>query len=325
MDIEVSNSLYKQLKQVLLLGKEEENSPKSQKNVLAMLGLNPKSFPDPIRLSWDAEDILVQTVDFGPCSCATSAGLKTALVNGERHAKTCPLAHRQIVLDSPWLTDVEHDDDTITWLFQWPRDIEESRLTLAEVFPELVEDERWADFLVTWKGFVVLMDGQREAYSAGMQADLDQEAALDAAADAVALPEPGGYDDGLEDPPPQGEAEPDHHEITVVHGAGNPAVEAAAQAYLDAEPPKPKRGPGRPRKERPAPDPITAPGLTGNVLDVQLTLANVTLLVNNALNDLTLEPNKVESWTQFSGAIKAARTLSDAVETLMQQPGAQQS
>ena len=47
MDIEVSNSLYKQLKQVLLLGKEEENSPKSQKNVLAMLGLNPKSFPDP--------------------------------------------------------------------------------------------------------------------------------------------------------------------------------------------------------------------------------------------------------------------------------------
>jgi len=188
MDIEVSNSLYKSLKQVLLLTKEDENSPMAQKNILAMLGLNPKSFPDPIHLSWDAEDILVQTVDFGPCNCATISGLKTALVNGERHAKTCPLAKRQVVLDSPWLTDVERDDDTVTWMFQWPRDIEDSRLAMAEVFHELVEDDRWADFLVTWKGFVILMDEQREAYSARMQADIDQEAALDAAADAIVLP-----------------------------------------------------------------------------------------------------------------------------------------
>jgi hypothetical protein len=60
-------------------------------------------------------------------------------------------------------------------------------------------------------------------------------------------------------------------------------------------------------------------------LDIDLTVANVTLLTNNALNDLTLGPNKVESWTQFSGALKAARTLAGAVETLLSQPGAPQS
>lgn len=309
MDIEVSNSIYKSLKQVLLLTKEDENSPKSQKNVLAMLGLTPQAFPDPIHLSWDAEDILVQTVEYGTCTCATTPGLKTALVGTELHARTCPLAQRQTVLDNPWLTDVERDDDTITWMFQWPRDIEESRLELGATFSELVEDDRWSDFLTTWKGFVVLMDEQRESYASKMQADLDQESAMDAEADAVVLPsEPSAYDDGLEETLEPGmvfEPEP-------------------APEIQEVEPPKPAKRPvGRPRKERPASAPSVV--VVGNVLDIDLTVANVTLLTNNALNDLTLEPNKVESWTQFSGALKAARTLADAVETLLSQPGAQQS
>jgi hypothetical protein len=312
MDIEVSNSLYKSLKQVLLLTKEDENSTKSQKHVLAMLGLTPKAFPNPIHLSWDAEDILVQTVDFpNTCTCATTAGLKTALVNDERHSKTCALAQRQVILGNPWLTDVERDDDTITWLFQWPRDIEGSRLDLGVVFPELVEDDRWAEFLATWKGFTNLMDAQRESYSSRMQADLDQEAAMDAEAESVVLPsDPDGYDDGLEDPP-------------MVEPAPSPDADPV-QDDQPVEPPKPAKRPvGRPRKERPTPPPSVA--VVGNVLDIDLTVANVTLLTNNALNDLTLGPNKVESWTQFSGALKAARTLADAVETLLSQPGAPQS
>ena len=317
MDIEVSNSAYKQLKQVLLLTKEDENSPKSQKNVLAMLGLTPQAFPDPIHLSWDAEDILVQTVEYGTCTCATTPGLKTALVGTERHARTCPLAQRQTVLDNPWLTDVERDDDTITWMFQWPRDIEESRRELGATFSELVEDDRWSDFLTTWKGFVVLMDEQRESYASKMQADMDQESAMDAEADAVVLPsEPSAYDDGLEDPPMCEPAPPVDW---------TPEIERVAEETIETvEPPKPAKRPvGRPRKERPAP-PLSV-AVVGNVLDIDLTVANVTLLTNNALNDLTLEPNKVESWTQFSGALKAARTLADAVETLLSQPGAQQS
>jgi hypothetical protein len=386
METEVSNELYRRLLQILLIVKEKDNSPKVQANVLAMMGLAPDSFPGDIFLSWDAEEILVQTMDFqASCTCATNPGLKLALVNGERHADSCDLARRQAILQHPCLTEVERDDDTITWTFQWPREIVDNRDALKNVFHELSDDILWNNFITTWKGFAVLMDDPKQPYSERMQADMEQEAALDAEAESVVLPDGGSsYDDDLDllDSAPVPEFTEDDQ-----------PVDDAPSEESTPEPPK-KRGPGRPPKKKPeskelsaadftpTPDGKPIPALVkfaqyaseelGNLCSMinslttidhfpfdtiesiknsfdrlanrtahlqykgkhdandpgsvnvllEVTLCNVSSIVNNAVRDLSLSPERAESWKTFADEIKIARDKATSAEDIMGQPGA---
>jgi hypothetical protein len=247
MEPDVSATLKNRIKDLLLMPKAEIPA-----NILAVLGLRPADFIDPY-LRMSAEEVVVLS-------------------------KPLPQERGEKMITHPCLLDVDVDATTSTWVYQWPRDITPYHATLGEVFGELKNEVLWGNFCKSWANVAVLMDEPIMSLKEKLDAEQAAEAALDAAADEIAMPVVNGepaasFDDDLDFSTPampvNGEpilvlettAEVDSP-ITVVHGAGNPAIEAAAQVVLDRpkrnrvldameeelkEPaPEPKRGRGRP-------------------------------------------------------------------------------
>ena len=207
----------------------------------------------------------------------------------------CALAIWERIQAHPCLTRIERDGEDLYYTFQWPRDLEPFREPICIAFKEQNQNIQWWDgFKRSWalitRDMGPMPPSLREQTEA-VEPVPNDDGDVDFAAD---------IDFGSPDTP------------TLPPQADIPNIPLNAPA-----PPKVKRGPGRPPKEKLPPPPTPS-----SRLDTRLTLVNITCLLNNALADLAREPNQIEVWTEFSAALKEARELAEAVKTLMAQPGA---
>lgn len=241
-----------QIKGLLLLTKSENVT----KNVLGILGLNAANFPGgEVQIMWDDAEITVQS--------------KTTIAEHDAYAAL--VAHKCLV-------DMDSDDDGIVWTFQWPRNIQPYHGAIVACFPELGQEVFWGNFKKAWYKITGQMPEPREPLSERTEStpaenpvvgmDLGSNGPSSMGSINVAtegedippepripedLPQAPSFDDLDFDSTPAKEeapalaltttAEPDS-KIEVVHGAGDPSLEAAAQAVIDAQ--EAKRGRGRP-------------------------------------------------------------------------------
>jgi len=231
--------LASKLKGYLLLGVGANVTP----NCLAMLGLTAKDFPEPnsLKVHYEPDGIYVQAKAF-----------------------TTEPAER--IMTHPDLVALDPDaDDRVVYSFQWPQDISGARPQIQKVFPETEADPLWDAFVKGWAEITALMPPP-EPSLASQTGEGDEGALFQQPVDAPPLGPSyedsmdltGDLDLGGSNEPildfqgndqvtvlaVQTTAEPES-KIQVIHGAGNPAVEAAAQQVLDAQ--EVKRGRGRPK------------------------------------------------------------------------------
>ena len=230
-----ATTIISHLRGFLLLHKEAD----ANHNLLAILGMFPSDFPTAPSLLWDNDGITVQTRMFNAtCTCSSHSldpKINKVEIDGGWHASTCHLAMVQKLLVHSCLIAVEDDGEDMTWTFQWPRDLEPNRYVIGTRFPDAAEDTLWPAFKKSWSNITDMMPE--------MEFSLAEKAGAIPVAEEEWKPLVDDFD--LDFTSPIAEPEPDPEpEISVVHGAGNPEVEAAAQKYIDAQP---KRKPGRPK------------------------------------------------------------------------------
>ena len=368
------------------------------------------------------------------CTCDPKATKVVMIEGQGRHSSHCALSLWDKLQRHPNLVSLESDGDDVNYVFDWPRDLTPNEAVICAVFKEQnVNIGWWPGFMKSWKRItdhmpeprLTFWETQAQAAEAELEAIPGEENVPDAGTVdfgdddldfEVPPPAPGTRENpvitegnpevaaavqrGLEALPEVKERPmlsletgPDR-EITIVHGAGNPFVEAAMQAVLDAEKPKEKRKPGRPPKEKPASQELSATDFTPtpdgepipalakfakyasaelidmcNLIDsiskadhfpfdtietvknafdrlanrtahlqfkgkhdsddpgainplLEVTLCNVTSIVNTAVRDLALSPERAESWKTFADQVKVAREKAGSAEDMMSQPGA---
>lgn len=235
------------IQKFLLLPQAKENA---KHNVLAMLGLFALDFPaGGVELFQDASEITVVSKKFPEgCNCDHDDP-KVVNVGQGLHTARCNRSMLQALTNHPCLSEFEDDDDDTTWTFVWPRDVSHFRAVIQTRFAEVKDDTLWANFKTSWKAITDTMPEAEiveDPESAPVRNDdpdtIDFDSDIEFGSDEP-IPETEHADptpDPLEDLTP-----PPHATIEVVHGAGNPAIEAAAQAVLDDQ--EAKRGRGRPK------------------------------------------------------------------------------
>jgi len=262
MDANIATALKSRLRGFLLLTKAENVTP----NVLAMLGLFPSDFPDKhVQLLWDEDSITVQSRAISAlCDCQEHPKDPKVQTDGQTyHASTCAIAMRQKLLNHPCLMDLDGDEAEATWTFCWPRDLADYRAVIQTRFGELQGEALWKNFQKTWGSIVGGMPDPGPSLGERINPDAKPEPetripAEESARAAATADLPISFDDDLDfnevlTPAPGQDQRPallvemstDHNEISIVHGAGDPGLEAAAQAVLDAQ--DGKRGRGRPK------------------------------------------------------------------------------
>ena len=288
----ITPDLTKPIKDLLFLDKPET----TVRNILAMLGLYLSDFGGQIAPPlWTGTEILIRGEAYDlDCTCDPKDP-KIFRVDQALHSNRCALAIWERIQAHPCLTRIERDGEDLYYTFQWPRDLEPFREPICIAFKEQNQNIQWWDgFKRSWalitRDMGPMPPSLREQTEA-VEPIPNDDGDVDFAAD---------IDFGSPDTP------------TLPPQADIPNIPLNAPA-----PPKVKRGPGRPPKEKLPPPPTPS-----SRLDTRLTLVNITCLLNNALADLAREPNQIEVWTEFSAALKEARELAEAVKTLMAQPGA---
>ena len=249
------------LKGFLLLQKEHDVTH----NALAIMGLFATDFPSEPSLIWDQAGITVQTTPFlNECTCKEfPKDPKVYKLADALHANRCAWAMAHKMLMHPCLLDVEDDGETMTWNFQWPRAIEEFRAVIGTRFQDATNNDLWPAFRKSWQAITDLMPEPEFSLAEKTgtvpvteeewipESEVPADDTFDMDFDAQTNdPEPPTFDSEAGSLLPEPE-----NSISIVHGAGNPAVEAAAQAYFDANAgkvqaalePVEKRKPGRPK------------------------------------------------------------------------------
>lgn len=235
-----AEALRSKLRGYLLLSKAENVTP----HCLAILGLRPRDFCPPDGAThwvhWEPDALYVQAKVF-PDDHPSIANV---------------MGHEDLIGYEP------EEDGTAIYTFQWPRHIEANRPEIQDVFPETQADPLWKTFVRGWADITPLFPPV-EPSIASLKGD-DDEPATTMLADASGTlegnqaPLLGDFDDGMdlgsEEITDPGEtvlviqtAAEEGSALEVVHGAGDPAIEAAAQAVLDAQSAEKKRGRGRPK------------------------------------------------------------------------------
>jgi hypothetical protein len=156
------------IKGILLLGKPEN----VRKNILGMLGLYPMDFGgSETRVTWDEMVIQVHAKPFeGTCTCALGKDPKVHRVGEDFHSSWCELARFDHVARNPCLISMEPEGDAqhMVYTFQWPRDLTTSKPVIRAIFPELMNELLWPNFVKGWNGIIALMPPMLPSYWDGM-------------------------------------------------------------------------------------------------------------------------------------------------------------
>jgi len=266
MESALATQLETKIRGLLLLQKLDQVNP----NILAMLGMFSSDITNnhPLQIMFDADEITILSKPLPDVCTCDKADPKVTKVDRGLHTERCNRVLRQKLLAHANLIRVDEDETETTWTFQWPRDITGYRNILETRFKELSDKDMWSSFQKSWAQITNMMPDPEPSLSEQEQenqplTDTQIEEGAEEIIAQVSTPpdpeEPVGMDfdtdmdfsDNLDDlmPPPTKPIiafQTSHNtEISVVHGAGNPAVEAAAQAVLDTQ--EVKRGRGRPK------------------------------------------------------------------------------
>jgi hypothetical protein len=142
-----------------------KNPAATTNHLLGMLGLFTIDFPDKesVRVSYDEDGISVMAKPFGSkCTCANEKDdLKLNLEHtghGIRHTSTCDLYRREKILYHDLTREIDTTDPQVSlYDFDWPRDIQPYRASIATWFPEQSNDGLWKAFTKTWTDIMELL------------------------------------------------------------------------------------------------------------------------------------------------------------------------